>query len=120
MREFATGPRYIAWPKASRKLSRVKPGPSGTWKAVNRRIPSGATTRTARIAALSSQTAGAASRRPRPARAARHPAQTPNSSRNFFFTSSSFFCISSGSTLRSFSSLSGRLSFGYVTAAFGT
>ena len=25
-----TGPRYIAWPKASRKLARVKPGPSGT------------------------------------------------------------------------------------------
>src|SRR5262245_9062204 len=62
--EFPTGPWYIASPKASRKLARVKPAPSGTRKAVTRRMASGATTRTARIAADRSQTPGAASSRP--------------------------------------------------------
>src|SRR4029453_16484506 len=52
-------------PNASRKLARVKPAPCGTRTAVTRRMASGATTRTARIAAESSQTPGAASSRPR-------------------------------------------------------
>src|SRR5262249_22011096 len=62
--EFPTGPWYIASPKASTKLETVKPAPSGTRTAVTRRMPSGATTRTARIAAERSHTAGAGSSRP--------------------------------------------------------
>src|SRR5215475_4183972 len=55
----------MASPNASRKLARVSPDPSGTRTAVTNRMASGATTRTARIAALRSQTRGAASSRSR-------------------------------------------------------
>src|SRR5262249_20239893 len=57
-------PRYIAAPKASTKFPRVTPPASGARSAVTKRSASGTTTSTARMAALSSQTAGAASRHP--------------------------------------------------------